>query len=88
MSDQSPEQAARRRGRIALVLDQEGADFYIELFNEYNRGRKQPDVAVSDDETYLRGEYAIVFGEDADCDAGPFETECNVVDLVRVDTDE
>ncbi len=64
MRDMTPEQAARKRGRIALVLDQEGAEFYIELLHDYNAGRTPGDVAASDDENYLRRECELVFGED------------------------
>ncbi len=65
MSDLTPEQAARKRGKIALVLDQEAAEFYIELFHDYNAGRTPGDVAVSDDENYLRKECELMFGEDS-----------------------
>ena len=63
MSDLTPEQAARKKGRIALVLDQEGAEFYIELLHNYNAGRTPGDVAVSDDEAYLRRECEWMFGD-------------------------
>lgn len=61
----TPEQAARRQGLIALVLDQEGAEFYIELFNDYNAGRTPRDVAVYGDENYLRQECEFLFGGDS-----------------------
>ena len=61
----TPEQAARKRGRIALVLDQEAAEFYIQLLHDYNAGRTPRDVAVADDETYLRRESELMFGEDS-----------------------
>jgi hypothetical protein len=66
MIDPTPEQAARKQGRIALVLDQEGAEFYIELLHDYNAGRTSRDVAVFDDENYLRKECEILYGEDSE----------------------
>jgi len=64
MSNLTPEQAARKQGRIALVLDQEAAEFYIELLHDYNAGRTPGDVGVFDDENYLRRECELMFGED------------------------
>ena len=66
MSDPTPEQAARKRGRIALVLDQEGAEFYIELLHSYNTRGSVRDGAVYDDENYLRKECELMYGEDND----------------------
>ncbi len=66
MRDLTPEQAARKRGKIALVLDQDGAEFYIELLHDYNAGRTPRDVAASDDEDYLRKECELMFGEDSE----------------------
>ena len=59
---------ARKRGKIALVMDQDGAEFYIELLHSYNAGRKVRDVAVADDENYLKKEYELMFGEMTICD--------------------
>ena len=60
----TPQQAARRKGKIALVLDQEAAEFYIEMFHDYNASRgKARDIAVSDDEEYLRRECELLYGE-------------------------
>ena len=59
---------ARKQGKIALVMDQDGAEFYIELLHSYNAGRKVRDVAVADDENYLKKEYELMFGEMTICD--------------------
>ena len=65
MSD-TPGMVARRHGLIAIVLDQEAAEFYIELFHDYNAGRKPRDTAVADDESYLRRECELLYGDDGE----------------------
>ncbi len=66
MNALTPEQAARKQGKVALVLDELGVLFYIEMFHEYNAGRTPRDVAVADDENYLRREYELMFREDTE----------------------
>ena len=64
LGDQTSEQAARKQGLIALVLDRDGAEWYIELLHDYNVGREVRDIAASDDENYLRQQCESLFGDD------------------------
>ncbi len=63
MSDLTPEQAARKQGKVALVLDELGVLFYIELLNEYNSRRTPIDAVSIKEENYLRREYELLFGK-------------------------
>lgn len=46
---------------IKLDLDQDGAEFYIEMFTAY--ALKHNDVAVADDAKCLRERYEMTWGE-------------------------
>ena len=53
---------ARRQGVIALVLDQEAAEWYIDMLSTYNM-RHRKDVATRADEEYLRRESELIWGD-------------------------
>ena len=62
LHNQSIPMIARQRGRIALVLDQESAEFYIDMLHTYNSTHRK-DVATRADEEYLRLETALLWGD-------------------------
>ena len=56
------ESQARMHGRIVLMVDQDGADFYIEWLE--NRGHRHNDIGALDDAKSLRRQYELIWETD------------------------
>ena len=53
------ESQARMHGRIVLMVDQDGADFYIEMLESY--GHRHTDKGALDDANALRRQYELIW---------------------------
>lgn len=58
------QQLARRGGMVALLLDHEAVEFYIDLLHSYNASRTPRDEAVAADEQFLRDQAELLWGDD------------------------
>lgn len=58
----SIEVEARKQRMVALVLDQDGTEFYIALMEDYLASQRVGDVGVEQDLRHLKREYDLIWG--------------------------